>query len=54
MNEEPYGIFGIELLATQAKSKNGKNIFLNFTRVRAVKIVARAHGRPNIELGILN
>ena len=26
MNEETYSIFGIELLATQAKSKNGKNI----------------------------
>ena len=55
MNEEPYSIFGIDLLATKAKkNKNGKNICLNFTRVRAGKIVAQAHGRQYIELGILN
>lgn len=54
MNEEPYSIFGIALLATQAKSKNGKNICLNFTGVRAGKIVAQTHGRPYIQLGILN
>ena len=49
MNKEPYSIFGIELLATQAKSKNGKNICLNFTRVRAGKIVAHAHRTFNWE-----
>ena len=54
MNEEPDSIFGIDLPATQAKSKNGKNICLNSTRVRALKIVAHAHGRPYIELGKLN
>ena len=51
MNEEPYSIFGIELLATQAESKNGRNICLNFFRVRAAKIVAHAHGRPGADLG---
>ena len=54
MNEQPYSIFGIEHLATQAKSKNGKDICLNFTRVRAGKIVVHTYGRPYIELGILN
>ena len=51
MNEEPYSIFGIELLATQGESKNGKNICLNFTKVRAGKIVAHAHVRPGADLG---